>query len=356
MLAFAAAAFAVLMASVLAWLSIILRAWSGARTQPLVPWRSRRPVPWAFIDLLLLVALWILASLVASSLLNEWKLAGGGAHAEAAEVAGPPRQFMLLGNVFISLAILALGLPLIGYRTGASFGDFGLTTRELAADLRLGLTGFVLLAPPVYALQGLLVKFWKPSQHPLVEMFKDAPDPLFFWLLFFSAAVVAPLFEEFIFRVVLQGYLEKWFAPQVTVRELFMGNDRQRPAAIEVLNEGPLGGEEVIQATIVEEPGSNDSAGAAPATGHKPATAAEDQPELRGDQAWLPIAISSGVFAALHYSHGPDWIPLLVLAAGMGYLYQRTHRLLPSLTVHCLLNSYSLWGLWIQVQNEAAKH
>jgi membrane protease YdiL (CAAX protease family) len=78
-----------------------------------------------------------------------------------------------------------------------------------------------------------------------------------------------------------------------------------------------------------------------------------EQPELRGLLAWVPIAVSSAIFALLHYSHGPDWVPLLFLAAGMGYLYQRTHRLLPSLTVHALLNSLSMWGLWVATKSEA---
>jgi membrane protease YdiL (CAAX protease family) len=56
------------------------------------------------------------------------------------------------------------------------------------------------------------------------------------------------------------------------------------------------------------------------------------------------------VFALLHWQHGPDWVPLTVLAAGMGYLYQRTHRLLPSLVVHTALNGASMWGLWVQVR------
>jgi len=77
---------------------------------------------------------------------------------------------------------------------------------------------------------------------------------------------------------------------------------------------------------------------------------ADQQPELQGPAAWLPIAVSSAIFALLHYSHGPDWIPLLLLAGGMGYLYQRTHRLLPSLVVHSLLNSLSMWGLWVAVK------
>ena len=84
-----------------------------------------------------------------------------------------------------------------------------------------------------------------------------------------------------------------------------------------------------------------------------PVAPLDQQPELRGAAAWLPVAMSSTIFALLHYSHGPDWIPLLLLAAGMGYLYQRTHRLLPSLVVHSLLNSLSMWGLWAAVKEGA---
>ena len=80
-------------------------------------------------------------------------------------------------------------------------------------------------------------------------------------------------------------------------------------------------------------------------------TVEEEQQRLRGILAWLPIGVSSAIFALLHFSHGPDWVPLLLLAAGMGYLYQRTHRLVPSLTVHGLLNAFSMWGLWVQVNS-----
>ena len=34
-----------------------------------------------------------------------------------------------------------------------------------------------------------------------------------------------------------------------------------------------------------------------------------------------PILVSSIIFALLHYQHGPDWIPLFLLAIGLGYLY-----------------------------------
>jgi membrane protease YdiL (CAAX protease family) len=38
----------------------------------------------------------------------------------------------------------------------------------------------------------------------------------------------------------------------------------------------------------------------------------------------------------------PDPIPLFVLALGLGYLYRQTHRILPCIVVHLLLNACSL--------------
>lgn len=349
---FAAVGFAVFFASLWLWPVVIARV-VRKPSAPLVPWSPRRSVPWAFTDFLLLVGLWILASVVARYVLKNWVMIPAGV--EMQNLPPHARPAVLIGNTAVSLAILGLGLPLIGLRTGARPRDFGFSLQHALSDLRLGLTGFILLAPPVYALQGVLVKFWKPSHHPLIELFKGAPDPLFFGLLFLSAAVVAPLFEELLFRILWQGFLEKWFTFAYTLHELFLGSESQTGSTI--AQESPL------SIGFAETPGTTPATDSNPfaspaATDSSPAildaTIADQQPELRGLQACLPIGISSAVFALLHYSHGPDWIPLLLLAAGMGYLYQRTHRLLPSFVVHCLLNSYSLWGLWIQVHAGAA--
>ena len=43
-------------------------------------------------------------------------------------------------------------------------------------------------------------------------------------------------------------------------------------------------------------------------------------------------------FALVHFSHGPDFVPLFVLSLGLGYLYRQTHRIMPSLVVHFGLN------------------
>ena len=38
-----------------------------------------------------------------------------------------------------------------------------------------------------------------------------------------------------------------------------------------------------------------------------------------------------------------------LMALGLGYLYRQTHRLLPSVTVHMLLNGLSMAILWIDL-------
>jgi membrane protease YdiL (CAAX protease family) len=295
---------------------------------PLVAWTERRPVPWALIDLIGLVGLWLFASLAVSAIAHGlgWIESGSGLD----DLSLEQRKGFLLANISISLLVAGGGLAVIALRTRATLRDLGWSWTEIASDVRLGLIGFVMLAPPTYALQGLLVWLWKPSKHPLMEMFKGTPDIGFFAFLFVSAAIVAPLFEELMFRVVLQGFLEKVFSFSGDVNELVFG--AMAPRAIELTHIGlPLADVPAIENSYVVAPEIL-------------------QPQLRVSASWLPIGISSAIFALLHYSHGPDWIPLLFLAAGLGYLYQRTHRLLPSLIVHAALNSLSLWGLWVQVQ------
>lgn len=322
---------------------------------PLIGWSDRRPVPWALIDLIGLVGLWLFASLAVS--LTAHSLGWIEATSDLNELSLNQRTAVILGNVAISLFIAGAGLAIVALRTHATLRDLGWSWSDIASDLRLGLIGFVMLAPPTYALQGLLVWLWKPSKHPLMEMFKGTPDIGFFMLLFVSAAIVAPLFEELMFRVVLQGFLEKSLVVCDDLNELLIGSSAGRVK----LFDGIAGGNTTASATIAGARLEGAAADIDPNPYASPFPLAEqtdtvvrrnsssNQPELRGPRAWLPIAISSAVFALLHYSHGPDWIPLLFLAAGLGYLYQHTHRLLPSLTVHAALNSLSLWGLWVQV-------
>ena len=59
----------------------------------------------------------------------------------------------------------------------------------------------------------------------------------------------------------------------------------------------------------------------------------------------LASLVSAFVFAILHWGHGPDPIPLFFLALGLGYLYHRTHRIIPCIVVHFLVNGLSMLAL-----------
>jgi membrane protease YdiL (CAAX protease family) len=100
---------------------------------------------------------------------------------------------------------------------------------------------------------------------------------------------VAPLFEEFAFRVVLQGWLE---SQQVRLRRL----------------RGEFGD---------QQPG------------------------------FAPIVITSVMFALLHFGYGPDPFALFVFSLFLGYAYRQTHRILPPLVVHACLNGWTMLNLWI---------
>jgi membrane protease YdiL (CAAX protease family) len=328
----------------------VLAALKVAGGQPLIDWSKRRPVPWAALDQFGITVLYVVSifvvqrSLQAAGMLPDTD--------DLTKLSLQESAVLVAANMAASLGLLVVALPLVVLRSGATLRDLGIVARELARDVKLGFIGFLMLAPPVYVIQGLLVYFWQPSKHPLMEMFKASPDPGFYALLFVAAAVVAPIFEEIIFRVILQGFLEKFFSGRHSLLELLLGI---RPSPIANSAAGLAGTDEAVTVLHAGEPlAQANPYAASPVIVGETSTAAPlidpaIQPELHGASAWLPIGMTAIIFALLHFSHGPDWVALTLLATGMGYLYQRTHRLVPSLVVHALLNSLSMWGLWLQV-------
>jgi membrane protease YdiL (CAAX protease family) len=295
------------------WATIAQRLSEG---KELVPATTRTPVPWGLLDLFVAVMLWLVLFLILLSIGQKWF---GVPHASTET---SPEMLMPLMWIDSIAKLMATGgmFLLIRLRTRCSWSELGLSSETIASDLRLGLFAFLALAIPTYLMQVALVQFW-PSKHPLVEMLEHDSNHQVLLTAIFMAVGCAPLVEEFFFRVLFQGWLEKLFvAPQESQRpgygESIVWGERQPVASASFVSED--------QGCIVAE--------------------CIDAPETSTTfvNLWMPIAISSLVFALMHYSHGPDWVALLILATGLGYLYQRTHRLLPCLTVHFLLNGTSM--------------
>lgn len=340
-------------------LAALLQPWGIAPRLPLVAWSPRRTVPWAVVDLVGLLGVWLIVKLMLELTCVKFGWIPHGV--ELAKLSLAQQQTFVLLSIAESLLGLAIGLPLVALRTGARLRDFGWSPREILSDLKLGLIGLAMLAPPVYALQALLVYFWQPSEHPFIEMFKQSPDSGFFAVLFVAAAIVAPLYEELMFRVLAQGFLERAFTHTGSLRELLWDSPRPAapPPADAIVPVDPIAADAIPMAW--SDPGNPylapqpvDEAPPKPPLAEAQQPAEVEQPELRGPPAWCSIGVSAAVFALLHWDHGPDWIPLLLLASGMGYLYQRTHRLVPSLVVHCGLNGITMWILWVGIFEQSA--
>ena len=362
---------------------LALRGWSIVigrlrRGEPILRWQPRRAVPWGLADLVGFFALLLIvnnAVVVISRMLFGVPVRITADTTAAVDVVG-----LAILNIGYFL-FLAIALAYLIFARRASLHDLGIHPREIGRDVWLGAKAFVMLAPIVYGIQALLVQWW-PSHHPLVESLRANRDWGMLVAGAIAAVVAAPLFEEFAFRLIFQGWLENAAAvirPPLETSKPVEESDpvEARASTAELvwtwLCIGPRRHEDTVSAPGLDDspvaPGATDSRSSPAAAGETGGAALSNpyrSPALEDTESasrtvvnrdlelprpwrYLAILLSSLIFALLHYQHGPDWVPLIVLALGLGYLYQRTHRLLPCITVHFLINgvSYSIFMLEI---------
>lgn len=333
--------------------------WSQAGR--LVPWTPRRHVPWSFVDLLvvILIACTLLVGMV-TAIQQARALGGNGAGAKLHE------QYLstIADSGWKIATMMVAGVYLVA-KASAKWQDFGIALRDLPRQVAIGVMAFVMIAPPVHALQVAIVLLgkWK-YEHPLIDMIQKSPDPLLFVLLTFTACIMAPLSEEWLFRVLLQGWLERafaWLAGFVDVSRMPPAPTNPVTAAppVEPASEMPAAGDLVIPAALAGSAAAKNDFNLYAASA---AAAPERSPWLPEDRDareepfpksvlvhWPPILISAVLFGLAHWGHGPAPITLTVLAIGLGYVYQRTHSIVAPMVVHALFNSFSMLIFYVFV-------
>lgn len=291
-----------------------------------------RAVPWRGIDVLAVV---FLAHLfIPEVLLVMWR--------------PPPAEtpWILVMARPLQVGVILL---LLGAGAGARPYQLGLTTHRLAANLCLGYLGWMILTPLVYGLASLVL--WIHSlllplpaeKHPLLESLQNHPGFLGYLMVFLVAVVAAPVYEELVFRGVLQPWFarRRWGADAALVaafglavyaglvtkvdKDFFLAGN---PNGLRILVEG-LGTAVFV---LVMIPGY-----------------------IYADRLlwnWLPqpgagrtVYAVALLFAAAHANIWPSPIPLFLLALGLGYLAYRTQSLVSGMTVHALFNGMSVLGL-----------
>lgn len=158
---------------------------------PAITPRPHEPVPWNGLDVLQVLGLHIVVLAVG--------LAG------LRQEDGLAKLIPL--EMIAKLAATACSIAYLSAR-GASLADLGLAPLRPAADLRIAAAGVALLVAPLLAIAAALDRL-QPYKHPIIDFMTTHRDPVSLGLVVLSAVVAAPLAEEFFFRRVLQGWLEK---------------------------------------------------------------------------------------------------------------------------------------------------
>ena len=149
------------------------------------------------------------------------------------------------------------------------------------SDAKLGLTSAVMLLPPVLLISAMVNRLW-PYKHQVLDLLQSVDSVAVFFAMFMATAIVTPFVEEFLFRVLIQGSIQGMI-------------DRS----------------------------TNDAGRWRPVS-------------------YLPILITSGLFAAMHLGQGAAPIPLFFLSLGLGYLYRQTGNITAPMVVHMVLNGFTL--------------
>lgn len=311
----------------LAALGLVVGRWR--RDGVLLRYEPRQPVPWGGAGALLAVAFTALTLVSAFSI------------EDTPQPLDKPSPQGLILSLAASMVMQSLGPILLLFIIGTSkarWSDIGLPSRSRAAwmrDIGIGVVACLAAIVPVglvnAAARSMLNFPNELTKHPLVEMLtNNEPEIVVLVVATIMAVIAAPIGEEITFRLLLQGWLEKW-------EDHRLGWRMAPPADVAGSNAlATEGNSDVPPEFAGEQP-----------VEMVPLETAPPQRGLAGlPYGWAPIILSSFLFAVAHYGYGPEPIPLFVLALFLGYCYQRTHRILPCIIAHSLFNLFSMIALW----------
>lgn len=285
-------------ASVVAWTHLIR---TRARRQlPLLPPRSREEPYWTMLEFFLAYGLLMICiAAAAATVRRHWPVPEEGGLTDVSTLTASA-----WAGTLVNLAVVACLLVQMGLFRRETLQRAGLWPS--GGDVRLGLWASLLILPPVLWLaKGL--EWVTPYEHDVFKLIERSPDASVLFAVGFSAVIVAPLCEEFVFRMLLQGGAERL----VRRARLWQQHGDEPPEKIEQ--------HKVIPAE-----------------------------ELSG-WSWGPLWISSVTFALMHSGQGAAPIALFFFGVGVGYLYRQTGRLWPCIVVHFVLNALSISGFLLNL-------
>jgi membrane protease YdiL (CAAX protease family) len=183
-------------ASLAVWVRVL---WNGLLGRATLPLEAREGVSWPALPVCatFLVAFFLPALVVQTSgPLKDLSRAQQGCLVAVAQIA-------------TIVGLLACAGPLRAE-------DFGLNFSKWRTDLYAGAAGFLASLAPVFLLILIVENLgWRGTadKHPLLKLLDDSPGADVLGWLVLAAVVLAPLAEELLYRVLLQGWSQSQIAP-----------------------------------------------------------------------------------------------------------------------------------------------
>ncbi|MBX3421561.1 MAG: CPBP family intramembrane metalloprotease [Pirellulaceae bacterium] len=303
--------FTILISSLASWAWLLYRQSHG---QPWIPRRlGWQPSCWSLFDVLLIAGFVVLLQLGPAS----WALRAMGIGSQGQMSL----EAMAVGGA-ASLMGVFLGVAWIIARYRRSIEHVGLGAIPVSL-LALSMAAGLAMLPLVYLMMtAISLMSQSEYSHPLIESAQASGSLTGFLLAFFAAVVAAPLTEEFLFRGMLQGWLQS--IPFKSLLTNVLGVTPQSQA---------------MPPSVIEPPLADASAGHATAF---PSEMTEVVAKVEAVPAVWPAVVTGILFGLAHISYGMSFVPLSVLGIFLGLVYRQTQSLWPCVLIHMLLNSISM--------------
>lgn len=341
--------------SLLGWISAISWLRMGGKSIPVEP---RRPAPWGLIHFVGIFVLFVVIGGVTIRLFDQLLFAPIIAQYPEEQQTALTTMGRMFAGSFSQIITMIVASIMIAFTTRATAADLGWSLKHIGYDIVVGLGAAILFLPIIQILMATLVyTLDQEYDHPLIEALSSGPVLMMYAGAFFAAVIAAPITEEFLFRVILQGLLEANETSNFSWTRLILGDlfesDQSTPNLPPV--DGQSNNPSPYRPPFTDVALSGTLVTAEPPSGSSniysdPVESETSRPNVPAAKVPMwPLFVSGTLFGLAHAEYGPSWIPLILMGLVLGYLYRCTHRIWACWIVHIALNTISMIGFGLQI-------
>lgn len=249
--------------------------------------------------------------------------------------------FMFAAGLSLVVGSLASAIFTLA-RTRSTPGVLGMTSGKLLRNLMVGVLVFLWITPMVMLINiGVSQLTEIEYQHPVIDSLRAKT-----WgypLLFASAVIFAPLWEEYAFRFLLINWLDTLRHHGLNLKRLFLGNDGKENDLLAERSE--------LVSVTPDRTNPFDNADTMNSNRGFEEQASEElpSPALADYPPWWVAIVSGVVFGLAHFEYGVSWVPLCVLGIVLARVYQLQRSILPCFIIHALFNSLAMVGFAVEL-------